>query len=196
MDGRRNRTSDIAAMTDGLPIPAKEGGSLQRVLIREILVGVLFNALVFPYLIWLVNLRPPASLGGPDGVVASLAKATVFAVSLMTVILTVVWRKKGAAGGAVPMVGSAVRAWARFTPRNIPGRALFFVILALATLTPMGVAACWWFGLYPMTKLGFAAFNVCFGALIGTVVTPFITLAAMFDGALTDRRDAPVSHRR
>jgi hypothetical protein len=30
-----------------------------------------------------------------------------------------------------------------------------------------------------MTKLGFAAFNVCFGALIGTVVTPFVTLAAM-----------------
>jgi hypothetical protein len=35
------------------------------------------------------------------------------------------------------------------------------------------------FGLCPMTKLGFAAFNVCFGALIGTVVTPLVTLAAM-----------------
>jgi hypothetical protein len=69
------------------------------------------------------------------------------------------------------------------------------VILSLATLTPLGVAACWWFGLYPMTKLGFAAFNVCFGVLIGTVVTPFITLAAMFDGVLTDERDAPASHR-
>jgi hypothetical protein len=181
-------------MTGERPIPASDGGRLIHVVVREILVGVLFNALVFPYLIWLVNLTPPAALGGPDGVVASLTKATVFAVSLMTVILTMVWRKK-AAKGAVPVVGSAIRRWARFAPRNILGRALFFVILSLATLTPIGVAACWWFGLYPMTKLSFAAFNVCFGALIGTVVTPFITLAAMFDGALTDGRHAPGSHR-
>jgi hypothetical protein len=151
---------------------------LPRVLAREILVGVLFNALVFPYLIWLVDLQPPAALGGADGVVASLTKATVFAVSLMTVILTAVWRRKGIKGN-VPVVGAAVLAWSRFTPRNIVGRVLFFVFAALATLAPLGVAVSAGFGLCPMTKLGFAAFNVCFGALIGTVVTPLVTLAAM-----------------
>lgn len=151
---------------------------LPRVLVREILVGVLFNALVFPYLIWLVNLQPPATLGGADGVIASLTKATVFAVSLMTAILTAVWRHKSVKGN-VPAVGANVLAWSRFVPRNIARRALFFVLAALATLTPIGVAVCFGFGLYPMTKGGFAAFNVCFGALIGTVVTPFVTLAAM-----------------
>jgi hypothetical protein len=162
------------------PRVARGGENLLSVLIREILVGVLFNALVFPYLIWLVNLKPPATLGGPDGVVGSLAKATVFAVSLMTVILTMVWRKK-AGRGTVPLVGSAVLVWSRFTPRNIVGRALFFALLALATLAPIGVAVCFLFGLYPMTKLGFAVFNVCYGAVIGTVVTPFVTLVAIGD---------------
>jgi len=151
---------------------------LPRVLIREILVGVAFNALVFPYLIWLVDLKPPATLGGADGVVANLTKATVFAVSLMTVILTAVWRRNALAG-RVPVVGAAVLAWSRFTPHNIAGRALFFVLAALATLAPIGVAVCFWFRLYPMTKPGFAAFNVGYGALVGTVVTPFVTLAAM-----------------
>jgi hypothetical protein len=148
------------------------------ILVREILVGVLFNGFVFPYLIWLVNLPPPASLAGADGVVASLTKATVFAVGLMTIILTLVWRRK-AAKGAIPLVGTGVLAWSRFIPRNIAGRALVFVFLALVTLTPIGVAVCFSFGLYPMTKLSFAAFNVCYGTLIGTVVTPFVTLAAM-----------------
>jgi hypothetical protein len=153
---------------------------LPHVLAREVLVGVLFNALLFPYLIWLVNLEPPATLGGPDGVIASLTKATVFAVSLMTVILTVVWRKKAIKGG-LPVVGTAVLAWSRYIPRNTVARALFFVLAALATLMPIGVAVCFGFGLYPMTKLGFAALNVSFGALIGTTVTPLITLSAIAD---------------
>jgi hypothetical protein len=151
---------------------------LPTVLVREILVGVLFNALVFPYLIWLADLRPPAALGGADGVVSSLTKATVFAVSLMTVILTAVWRRKGIKGN-VPVVSAGVLAWSRHIPRNIVGRAFFFVLAALATLAPIGVAVSAGFGLCPMTKQGFAVFNVGFGALIGTVVTPFVTLAAM-----------------
>jgi len=163
---------------EGLPAVAGPGKRLRRILVREILVGVLFNALVFPYLIWLVNLPPPAALGGPDGVVASLAKATIFAVSLMTIILTMVWRRN-AAKGAIPMVGEDILAWSRLAPRNILVRALFFVLLAMATLMPIGVAVCACLGLYPMTKLSFAAFNVCYGTLIGTVVTPFVTLAAM-----------------
>jgi hypothetical protein len=151
---------------------------LPTVLVREILVGVLFNALVFPYLIWLADLQPPAALGGADGVVSSLTKATVFAVSLMTVILTVVWRRKGIKGD-IPVVGAVVLAWSRHIPRNIAGRAFFFVLAALATLAPIGVAVSAGFGLCPMTKQGFAVFNVGFGALLGTVVTPFVTLAAM-----------------
>lgn len=154
---------------------------LTRVLVREILIGVLFNAFVFPYLLWLVDLKPPATLGGADGVIASLAKATVFAVSLMTVILTAVWRKK-AIKGNVPGVGPVVLAWSKYTPRSIVGRAFFFVLAALATLAPIGVAVSVGFELYPMTKAGFAAFNVCFGALIGTIVTPFVTLAAIAEG--------------
>jgi hypothetical protein len=121
----------------------------------------------------------------------------------MTAILTAVWRKK-AIKGNVPVVGAAVLAWSRYTPRNIAGRALFFVLAALATLTPIGVGACFLFGLYPMTKLGFAAFNVCFGALIGTVVTPFVTLAAMAESqsshwsainGVSGRRSLADSHR-
>jgi hypothetical protein len=165
-------------MPDVVSIPARRGKDLPRVLIRETLLGVLFNALVFPCLIWIANLPPPAALGGPDGVVASLIKATGFAVSLMTIILTLVWRQKAAKGG-VPSVGANILAWSRFVPRNIIGRALLFVLLGLATLMPIGVAVCFSFGLYPMTKLGFAALNVCYGILMGTVVTPIVTLAAM-----------------
>ena len=165
-------------MPDEVSNTSRPGKGLPRVLISEILVGILFNGLVFPYLIWLVNLPPPATLGGRDGVVASLTKATGFAVSLMTLILTLVWRKN-AAKGTVPSVGTTVLAWSRFTPHNIVGRAMFFVFLALATLMPIGVTVCFYFGLYPMTKLSFAAVNIGYGTLIGSVVTPWVALAAM-----------------
>lgn len=174
-------------MPDEVSNPPRRGKDLYYVLVREILVGILFNGLVFPYLIWLVNLPPPATLGGPDGVVASLTKATGFAVSLMTLILTLLWRKN-AAKGTVPRVGATVLAWSRFTPRNIVGRAMLFVFLALATLMPIGVAVCFHFGLYPMTKLSFAAVNMGYGTLIGTVVTPWVTLAAMAESQ-AERRE-------
>jgi hypothetical protein len=151
---------------------------IRVVLFREILVAVLFNALVFPFIIWLIDLKPPATLGGADGVVASFTKATVLTVLLMTLILTMVWRTR-AAKGVVPAVGSGVLAWSKFAPRNVVGRALLFMLAALATLAPLGIAVCIWFELYPLSKLGFAMVNVCYGAVIGTLVTPFITLAAM-----------------
>jgi hypothetical protein len=160
------------------PIPARQDKDLRRVLAGETLVGILFDAGVFPYVIWLVNLTPPATLGGPDGVVASLTKATIFAVSLMTIILTVVWRRN-VANGTAPRVGAKVFAWSSVVPRNILVRVIFFVLLAMVTLMPVGIAICVLFGLYPMTKLSFAAFNVGYGMLIGTVVTPYVTLAAM-----------------
>lgn len=163
---------------------------LTRVLVRESLVGVFFNGLVFPYLIWVVNLPPPATLGGADGVVASFTKATGFAVSLMTIILTLLWRKN-AVRGTIPSVGATVHAWSRFAPRNIVARALFFVFLSLATLMPIGVAVCFYFGLYPMTKLSFAAINMAYGTLIGTVVTPWVTLVAMAESGEGTKRTDP-----
>jgi hypothetical protein len=120
------------------------------------------------------------NLDGPDGVVASLAKATAFSVFLMTAILTLVWRAQAKAGkGTAASVGSRVLSWSRFVPRNVIGRALLFVLAAMVTLLPLGVAVCDWFDLYPMTKQGFALVNVCYGTLVGTVVTPFITLVAI-----------------
>jgi hypothetical protein len=160
---------------------------IRVVLFREILVAVLFNALVFPFIIWLVDLKPPATLGGADGVVASFTKATVLTVLLMTVILTMVWRKR-VATGVVPAVRSGALAWLKFVPRNVAGRALLFVLAAQATLMPLGVAVCMWFELYPMSKQGFAMVNVCYGAVIGSVVTPFITLAAMAERRIAERK--------
>lgn len=179
MPPRRSRVEPLShSMPDEGSNPSRPDKGLSGVLVRESLVGVLFNGLVFPYLIWVVNLPPPAALGGPNGVVASFTKATGFAVSLMTIILTLLWRKN-AASGSIPSVGATVLAWSRFAPRNIVARAVFFVFLALATLMPIGVAVCFCFGLYPMTKLSFAAVNMAYGTLIGTVVTPWVTLVAM-----------------
>src|SRR5882757_7501816 len=153
---------------------------IRRVLFKEVLIGVVLNALVFPFIIWLLDVKPPAAFDGPGGVVASLAKATAFSVFLMTVILTLVWRVQAQAGkGTAASVGSRVLSWSRFVPRNVIGRALLFVLAAMVTLLPLGVAVCDWFDLYPMTKQGFALVNVCYGALVGTVVTPFITLVAI-----------------
>jgi len=151
---------------------------VRRVLFKETLIGVMVNALVFPFIIWLVNVKPPATLAGADGVVASLTKATIFSVFLTTVILTMVWRVRAAKGG-VPDVGWRVLTWSRYVPSNAIGRALLFVLAAMATLMPLGVAVCIGFGLYPLSKEGFALVNVCYGVVIGSVVTPLITLIAM-----------------
>jgi uncharacterized membrane protein len=151
---------------------------VRRILFKETLIGVLVNALVFPFIIWLVDVKPPAALAGADGVVASLTKATIMSVFLTTVILTIMWRVR-AAKGAVPEVGSRVLTCSRFVPRNAIGRALLFVLAAMVTLMPLGVAVCIWCGLYPLSKEGFAMVNVCYGVVIGAVVTPLITLVAM-----------------
>ena len=62
-------------------------------------------------------------------------------------------------------------------------------LAAQATLTPLGVAVCIWFELYPMSKQGFAMVNICYGVVIGSVVTPFITLAAMAEQRIAGRKD-------
>ena len=178
----------LAAVSNGLRTAGASDADIRRVLVAEILIGVLVNALVFPFIIWLIDLRPPATLNGSDGVIASFTKATVSAVFLMTVILTMVWRTR-AAKGAVPAVGSRVLAWSKFIPRNVVGRALLFVLAAQATLTPLGVAVCIWFDLYPMSKQGFAVVNICYGVVVGSVVTPFITLAAMAEQRIAGKKD-------
>jgi len=175
-------------MSSGLRTAGASDTDIRRVLTVEIFIGVLVNALVFPFIIWLIDLRPPATLNGSDGVIASFTKATVSAVFLMTVILTMVWRAR-ATKGAVPAVGSRVLAWSRFVPHNVVGRALLFVLAAQATLTPLGVAVCIWFDLYPMSKQGFAVVNICYGVVVGSVVTPFITLAAITEQRIEGKKD-------
>jgi hypothetical protein len=167
-------------MSSELHLTASLDRDVRRVLVKETIIGLLVNTLVFPSLLWLVNVPPPQTVGGPDGVVASLAKATAMAVFLMTVIQTLVLRKQGAKG-ALPAVWPRVLSWSKFAPRNVVARAVLFVLMGMVTLMPIGAAVCVLFDLYPMTKVGFWAVNVGYGVLMGAVVTPVVTLAAMAD---------------
>jgi hypothetical protein len=67
---------------------------LRRMLMLDTIVGVLVNAGVFPLILWLVHIPPPAGLLGPDGGLADAVKATALPVVLMTPIMTLVLRAR------------------------------------------------------------------------------------------------------
>lgn len=186
-------------MTDESPARTGAGPALRRMMLIDTLVGVLVNAGVFPLILWLVRLPPPA---GPGEGLADAVKATALPVVLMTFIMTLVLRARfrKAPASAADLIGPltpafvravALRLGAPWKPRSSSAgpfsgvllRTALFTLLAVIVLAPLRVAVCAALGLYPLSMPGFTLLNVVHGAIIGTLFMPPIILAAMGDAS-------------
>jgi hypothetical protein len=154
---------------------------LRKTVIVDVLMTIVINALLVPAIPWFIGVKPPVRLGGLDGIVGDLGKATALPVLSMTLLITLGIRARLKSRSIVALPSDTVP-WLRAVPRSIVTRALVFTLLAMAVLIPVGSGVCALFCLYPLSEVGFAAVNMGYGVLISMVMTPFITLAAMLDG--------------
>ena len=61
---------------------------LRRTLAAEVAISILINGFAIPAVIWAVDVAPPKTLGGGDGVIVGLAMATALPVFFMTLLIT------------------------------------------------------------------------------------------------------------
>ena len=155
-------------------------GQRRRLLLTETTIGIIVAGGVFPLILWLAKLPSPSRLGGSDGLIADAAKATIPAVFLMALLVTLELRLRGRAGRLGP-VAAPVGRWQTYLPNGIVTRALLCTALALVTFAPLRVLACWLLGLHDLTAAGFAVVNVVYGVFIGAIATPLIAVAALAD---------------
>lgn len=168
----------MGMMTDQLS--AAHGAMLNG----EIAISTAINALVPAALIWFLDVTPPQRLVGPDDLMRAIVPASGLATFIMTLVLTPVIRARVARGAVPPLAWPPVeRRWYRLIPRNLALRALSLALLAILLLVPVTSAFVAFAGLLPLTKIGALIFNVVFGALVGLVMTRFVVLPALADGA-------------
>ena len=169
----------------GLVNDRNPAGRRRRLLLTETMIGIIVAGGVFPLLLWLAKVPSPSCLGGADGFIADAAKATIPAVFLMALLVTLELRLRGRAGKLGPITAPDHR-WLARAPGGIVSRALLCTALALMTFAPVRVLLCWLLGLRNLTSAQFAGVNVVYGVLIGAVITPLIVLAALTDLSRTD----------
>ncbi len=81
-------------MSQDTPARADAGPALRRMMLIDTLIGILVNAGVFPFILWLARLAPPTRAFGASGGLTDAIKATAFPVVLMTIIMTLVLRAR------------------------------------------------------------------------------------------------------
>lgn len=162
----------------GIPAPVR------RVLRQETLISTLINSLVPAAVIWWLDLAAPQRLLGDESVLQSMVPAALLATGVMTLVLTLILRRRARAG-AVPTLANAQAMGAihRHIPKNLLLRALAFAVCAGLVLIPAGLAVVALLGLVPLSKLGFLVHNLLFGAAVGLLMTRWVVLAALADPA-------------
>ena len=158
----------------------------RRLLLTETTIGIIVAGGVFPLILLLAKVPSPSQLGGSDGFVADAAKATIPAVFLMALLVTLELRLRGRAGRLGPVAAPA-GGWHDYMPAGLVTRALLCTALALLTFAPLRVLACWLLGLHDLTAADFAIVNVVYGVFIGAVATPLLAIAALADLSPTVR---------
>lgn len=160
------------------------GPEHHRAVRNETIVSTAINSLIPAAIIWFVELPPPDSLVGTNGIIGPMAKASGLATFAMTLVLTMIVRMR-VRKGALPALNwpQGERGALGWLPSNVFLRALAVAFLAVILLVPTGLAVVALLGIVPLDRVGFLIFNLLFGALVGIVMTRFVVLPALADSA-------------
>lgn len=154
-----------------------------RVVVRqETVVSVAINALAPAAIIWFLDVPPPQTLLETQPIVRDMLAASGIATFMMTLVLTLIVRAR-VRKGALPALEwpHGERGLMAFIPQNLLLRALALGLTAVVLLVPPGLVIVALTGILPLTKLGFLAFNLAFGAVVGLVMARFVVLTALAD---------------
>jgi hypothetical protein len=149
-----------------------------RYIAAETLLGIVINILMAGVVTALTN-RAEAFNGATLAYVASdMAKATIIPILAFGVGLTLVTRKRLAAGAVTPLATPAP-AWA---PRNLVVRMLLLAAIAVVLLGAPATLALHVLGAANLlTPLRLMLFKLAFGAVIGIAATPAVLALALQD---------------
>jgi hypothetical protein len=150
--------------------------SAARYIAVETLLGVIINILMAGVVTALAN-RAEAFNGAALSYVASdMAKATIIPILAFGTGLTLVTRKRLAAGAVTPL---AAPAWA---PQNLVMRLLLLSAVAVVILGAPATLALHALGTAnALTPLRLMLFKLAYGAVIGLFVTPVVLAMALQD---------------
>ena len=156
-----------------------------KALAQETVVSTCINAFLPAGIIWFLNVTPPQVLIGPNDILAALVPGAGAATFAMTLILTMIVRTRVAKGVVATFDWPrAERGFYRFIPQNLLLRAIALAVMAMAIMVPLGLAVTALTGILPLTKVGALVFNIVYGAAVGLLMTRFVVLPALADGAV------------
>jgi len=157
---------------------ARIATSAGRYIAAETLLGIVINLIMAGLVTCLTN-RAEAFNGASLGYVASdMAKATVIPILAFGIGLTLVTRKRLAAGVVTPLATPAP-AWA---PQNMVVRMVLLAAVGLVVLCAPATLALHGFGsMNALTPLRLMLFKLAFGAVLGIVATPVVLALALQD---------------
>lgn len=161
-----------------MAIEAEHRGALRN----ETIVSVGINAVLPSAVIWLLDVAPPRTLTGPEGILGAMLPAAGLATLMMTLTLTAIIRAR-VRKGQLPALDwpRRDRGAMRYVPQPLLLRAPALALLAVALLVPPGLGAVALLDILPLTKLGFLVFNLVYGSVVGLVMARFVVLPALAD---------------
>lgn len=151
----------------------------KRMLRSEAVVGIGLNTIVPPAIIWLLRAAPPRTLVGAEPIVAPMAGASGIATLVMTFVITALIEARVRRGAVRALAPADVPPLLLLLPRSRVARAIACALLALVLFVPLGLAVCAPLHIVPLTRPSFLLFNMVFGAIVGAVMAPLVTLRAL-----------------
>lgn len=148
------------------------------VVLSETIVSATINAIVPAGIIWSLKVAPPQRVIGAGSVLPGLVVATVLPIFLMTILMTraLRWRVRT---GRLKTGGGGGRDLGAATAFSLLGRASRYSLAGLLVLAPIALAAIHFLALLPMSREGFAIFNVSYGAAVAVALTPLVVFGAL-----------------
>lgn len=149
---------------------------------QETVVSTLINAVVPPAIVWFLKVPPPQALLGPHSILGAIVPASGLATLVMTLIITLIVRRRVASGQVQAFVWPQAErgAW-RFIPEGLVLRALVLAITAIVLLVPVTFVIFAVAHILPLSRIGALISNIVFGAAVGLTMTRFIVLPALAD---------------
>lgn len=148
----------------------------------QTLVSVAIYAVLPTTVLWLIQAPGPATLFGNMGMIGPLLAPAAIGTFMMTIGLTLMIRGAVRAGTMPALNASpADRSVLGILPASLPLRAALLALVATVIFVPAGLAVVTAAGLLPLSRVGFAVFNIVYGSCIGAAMTPSVVLAALAD---------------
>lgn len=148
----------------------------------QTLVSVAVYAFIPTALLWLFRVPGPATVFGERSLIGPALAPALLGTFMMTIGLTLMIRAQVRRATMPALVWAAAdRDAARRLPRSLLARAAVLALGATVVFVPAALALVGVAGVLPLSREGFAVFNIVYGACIGAVVTRYVVLAALAD---------------